>query len=159
MSSPHHSGSFSEFMESTEPQIRRALAAGFGSQLGREATIEAFEDAWEHWERVASAANPAGYVYRVGAHYAVRERRKQRRRSGFDRPASNPVPWVEPKLDQALERLSGAQRTAVVLIHGFGWTYREVSELLGVRRSTVQRHVTRALKKLRSELGVRDAVA
>jgi RNA polymerase sigma factor (sigma-70 family) len=47
----------------------------------------------------------------------------------------------------------------VVLIYGFGWTYQEVSELLDIRRSTVQRHVTRAMKKLRQELGVRNAAA
>jgi RNA polymerase sigma factor (sigma-70 family) len=75
-----------------------------------------------------------------------------------DVPTSS-EPWVEPGLDGALDHLSGPQRTAVVLIHGFGWTYQEVSELLAVRRSTVQRHAARALSKLRSELEVRDAIA
>jgi DNA-directed RNA polymerase specialized sigma24 family protein len=151
--------SFSEFMEQTEPRLRRALGAGFGSQLGREATLEAFEYAWEHWSRVQAASNPAGYVYRVGAHWAARERRRGARRGGFDAPPPHREPWVEPKLDGALDRLTRPQRTAVVLIHGFGWTYQEVSELLQVRRSTIQRHVSRAMNRLRSELGVRDAVA
>ena len=35
--------SFSEFMEATEPSVRRALISGYGSRLGREATLEAFE--------------------------------------------------------------------------------------------------------------------
>jgi DNA-directed RNA polymerase specialized sigma24 family protein len=150
---------FTEFMETAEPRVRRALIAGFGPQLGREATLEAFEYAWEHWNRVRAASNPAGYVYRVGAHWASRTRRRDGRKGAFDAPLPHREPWVEPRLDGALDRLTEPQRTAVVLIHGFGWTYQEVSDLLETRRSTVQRHVSRAMKRLRSELGVRDAVA
>jgi DNA-directed RNA polymerase specialized sigma24 family protein len=146
-------------METTEPRVRRALISGFGSRLGREATLEAFEYAWEHWDRVQASSNAAGYVYRAGAHSAARTRRREGRKVGFDPPQPNPEPWVEPKLDSALNRLTRPQRTAVVLIYGFGWTYREVSEFLGIRRSTVQRHLSRAMAKLRSDLGVHDAVA
>jgi RNA polymerase sigma-70 factor (ECF subfamily) len=145
-------------MREAEPQVRRALIAGYGPQLGRDATVEAFEYAWEHWDRVGCSANPAGYVYRTGAHCAARVRRRQRRRVGFDpTPASN-SPWVEPKLDGALRRLSRQQRIAVMLIHGFGWTYQETADLLGLRRSTVQRHVERGMEKLRSDMGVPNAV-
>jgi DNA-directed RNA polymerase specialized sigma24 family protein len=152
------SASFAEFMREAEPRVRRALVAGYGPQLGRDATVDAFEYAWEHWDRVGSGANPAGYVYRTGAHSAARTRRRRRRPAGFD-PAPTPSsPWVEPKLDGALDRLSRHQRIAVVLIHGFGWTYRETADLLGLRRSTVQRHLERGMEKLRSELGVPNAV-
>ena len=151
--------SFSEFMEETEPRVRRALISGYGSQLGREATVEAYEYVWEHWEHVRKATNPAGYVYKTGAHCAARSRRQQGRRAGFEKPPTTAVPWVEPELNGALHRLSPPQRTSVVLIYGFDWTYQEVADLLGVRRSTVQRHVSRALNKLRSDLGVQDAVA
>jgi DNA-directed RNA polymerase specialized sigma24 family protein len=41
-----------------------------------------------------------------------------------------------------------------MLIHGYGWTYREVGELLGIGPTTVEKHVERALRKLRSSLGV-----
>jgi RNA polymerase sigma factor (sigma-70 family) len=146
-------------METTEPLIRRALVAGFGAQLGRDATLDAYEWAWEHWDRVRAALNPAGYLYRTGAHCAARARRKANLRTRFDAAPSSRDPWIEPMLDGALDRLTRQQRTAVVLVHGFGWTYQEVSDLLGVRRSTVQRHVQRALSKLRSDLGVHDAVA
>lgn len=159
MGRAYATGSFSEFMEETEPRVRRALISGYGSQFGREATIEAYEYVWEHWDRVRKAANPTGYVYKTGAHCAARNRRQQGRRTGFDQPPTTAVPWVEPKLNGALHRLSDPQRTSVVLIHGFDWTYQEVADLLGVRRSTVQRHLSRALNKLRSDLGVHDAVA
>jgi RNA polymerase sigma factor (sigma-70 family) len=52
-----------------------------------------------------------------------------------------------------LRSLSQRQRTAVVLVHGFGWTLREVAEIMGTKITTVQNHVERGLAKLRTELG------
>jgi RNA polymerase sigma factor (sigma-70 family) len=153
------SESFTRFMEQSEPRVRRALVSSFGSRFGRDATLDAFEYAWEHWDRVQTSANPAGYVYKTGVHCAARARRKEGRKAGFDVPQAKSEPWIEPKLEGALDRLTRPQRTTVVLIYGFGWTYQEVSELLDIRRSTVQRHVARAMKRLRLELGVHDAVA
>jgi RNA polymerase sigma factor (sigma-70 family) len=51
--------------------------------------------------------------------------------------------------------LSEHQRVAVVLAHGFGWTHREIADLLGVSPSTVQNHVERGVSKLRTALEVR----
>lgn len=150
---------FSAFMVGAEPRIQRALRAGYGPEIGREATLEAFEYGWEHWDRIGAMSNPAGYLYRVGAHCAARLCRNGRSVLLTAEVPTSSEPWVEPGLDGALDHLSGPQRTAVVLIHGFGWTYREVAELLGVRRSTVQRHATRAMSKLRSEFEVHDAIA
>ncbi len=134
-----------------EPRIQRALSAGYGPEIGREATLEAFEYGWEHWNRIQDMSNPAGYLYRVGSRCATRLRRNRESMLLTAEVPSEWDPWVEPGLDGALDQLTSAQRTVVVLIHGFGWTYQEVSELLGVRRSTVQRHADRALSKLRSE--------
>ena len=151
--------SFERFMAETEPRVRRALTSGFGSRLGREATVDAFEYGWEHWDRISRYANPAGYLYRTGVRFALKARRKDARRIGFEAGGSGGDVWVEPKLDSSLDRLTDSQRVCVVLVHGFDWTYQEVADLLEVRRSTVQRHVDRGMTKLRSDLGVRDAVA
>jgi RNA polymerase sigma factor (sigma-70 family) len=53
-----------------------------------------------------------------------------------------------------LAALSARQRTVVVMVHGLGWTHREVAELLGLSTSSVQKHVERALEHLRHALGV-----
>jgi DNA-directed RNA polymerase specialized sigma24 family protein len=121
--------------------------------------MEAFEYGWEHWDRISRCSNPAGYLFKAGARYAAKAVRRERRQPGIEPHNPGPEPWVEPKLEGALERLTRMQRTCVVLVDGFEWTYQEVADLLDVRRSTVQRHVTRAMEKLRSDLGVRDAVA
>jgi DNA-directed RNA polymerase specialized sigma24 family protein len=53
-----------------------------------------------------------------------------------------------------LTALSEPQRVAVFLVHGFGYSVREVAELLDVTPSTVQRNADRALAGLRDSLGV-----
>jgi DNA-directed RNA polymerase specialized sigma24 family protein len=63
-------------------------------------------------------------------------------------------PLVEPKLGAALVELSESQRAAVVLVHGFGWTLREVAELRGVQVTSVQTLLERGLRRLRAALEV-----
>ena len=60
----------------------------------------------------------------------------------------------EPGLPEALAGLSQQQRLAVVLVHGYGYTLREVAELTGIRPTTVQNHLSRGLSRLRRSLGV-----
>ena len=62
----------------------------------------------------------------------------------------------DPGLPKALATLSQRQRLAVVLVHGYGYTLREVAEVTGVRPTTVQNHLTRGLSRLRRMLGVDD---
>jgi DNA-directed RNA polymerase specialized sigma24 family protein len=66
------------------------------------------------------------------------------------------MPNVAPELLPALRRLPMAQRTAVLLVHGYGWRLREVAELPEVTASTVHQNLTRELDQLRAELEVRD---
>jgi len=140
---------FHLFLQAAEPRLRRALVAAYGAERGREATAEALGYAWEHWERVKSMSNPTGYLYRVGQS-RTRERQKH---PLFVRP-DHPEPWFEPALAPALEKLTERQRTAVVLVHGFGWTLREVAECTDVKATSVQNHLDRGLKKLRAALKV-----
>jgi predicted RNA polymerase sigma factor len=66
VTSETQSETFTEFFREAEPRLRRALAAAAGIEAGREATAEALAYGWEHWDRVGSMENPAGYLYRVG---------------------------------------------------------------------------------------------
>ncbi len=62
-----------------------------------------------------------------------------------------------PDVPLAIVRKRSATRetkSGIVLIHGYGWSYQEVSELLGVSRSTVQQHLERGMRHLREDLGV-----
>jgi DNA-directed RNA polymerase specialized sigma24 family protein len=141
--------SFERFFESTEPRLRRALVAAYGIERGREATAAALEWAWEHRDRLAGLAHPIGYLYRVG-----QTRSRQRALRVLHGRPDWSEPWFEPELGAALRSLSERQRVAVVLVYGYGWTLKEVAELLDLKITTVQTHLDRGLARLRSHLEV-----
>ena len=152
MTQPKTSGqTFAEFHTRAEPQLRRALISRYGGDVGREAAAEALAYGWENWDRVRAMNNPLGYLYRVGQ---SRSRRMWPRRAVFTERPTSDLPWVEPGLPIALNKLSARQRQVVVLVHGFEYTHKEVAELLGISRSSVQNHVERGLARLRNELEV-----
>lgn len=143
--------SFTDFVREVEPRLRHALCAGFGGDQGRESTAHALAYGWEHWERIRSLDNPAGYLWGVGRNHA---RRAPRSRPVFPEPATGEMPWIEPGLPAAMATLSEKQRIAVMLVHGLEWTYGEAAELLGVSKSTVQTQAERGMARLRSQVGV-----
>jgi RNA polymerase sigma factor (sigma-70 family) len=143
---------FREFVAITEPRLHRALASQLGWDQGREATAEALAYAWENWERVQGMANPAGYLFRVGKSRV----RRRKTRVLFVRDNDESV-WFEPALGRFLAELPERQRTAVVLVHGYGWTSTEVAAMTGIKATTVQSHVERGLSRLRALLEVEKA--
>ncbi len=144
---------FTEFAERVEPRLRQALVAVYGPSGGVEATEEALVYGWRNWDLVRAMENPVGYLYRVGRTRGQRLLRRHRD-PAFPPVPSTYEPWVEPGLPAALQTLSQRQRTAVILVHSFEWSQTEVAELLGVGKTTVQKHLERALEKLQSALGV-----
>lgn len=82
--------SYTSFVEDAGPRLRQALIARYGPDVGAEATAEALAYGWEHWDRLASMANPAGYLCRVGQSRSrafFRARRRWSRRSSFPAPS------------------------------------------------------------------------
>lgn len=142
---------FTRFVKETEPKLSYALAAAYGIDVGAEATADALAWAWEHWDEVTGMHNPAGYLYRVGQSSA---RRYLRPRLLFAGVSPIEAPSVDPDLPRALGHLTERQRVTVVMIHGLGYTEREVADLLGMSRWSVRTHADRGLSKLRNELGV-----
>lgn len=143
---------FRSFVTENEPRLRQALSATLGTQVGVDATADALGWAWENWDRVETMANPVGYLYTVG-----RDRGRKslmQRRPRFHPVDSARLPWVEPSLPSALERLPDRQREVVVLLHCFQWTMSEVAQLLDVSKSTVQNHAERGMASLRDSIGV-----
>lgn len=142
-------GEFSEFVVVVEPRLRQALAAACGLEDARDATADGLAYAWQHWDRVRTMTNPAGYVYRVARSRA----RRRRRRPMFPEPSSS-LPDVEPGLGPALAALPERQRVAVLLVHGWDWSYAEAADLMGISVSTLRNHLRRGLERLRTALGV-----
>jgi len=142
---------YEEFVRREGARLRAGLVAAYGPETGADACAEALAYGFEHWDRVGTMGNPAGYLYRVGQS----EARRHVRSRGYlpARPAPG-LPDFEPGLAPALERLTEPQRVGVVLVHALGWTLREAAELLDVDVSTLRTHVARAMVKLRTALEV-----
>src|ERR1044072_7564621 len=135
---------FEQFVAEVEPRLRRALVAGFGAVIGRQAAADALAWAWENWDRMREIESPIGYLYRVGRTVAVR---RAARYAAVAEPlpgVSTPDDSFEPGLAPAIARLSESQRCAVVLVVGFGYPLREGAEVLGGTASAGRRDSARA---------------
>lgn len=148
---------FERFVAEVEPRLRRALVAGLGAAVGRQAAMDALAWAWQNWDRVREIESPVGYLYRVGRTVAIRSGARDVPVAEVMAGVASPDYSFEPGLAPAIARLSEAQRCAVILVVGFGYTLREAGEVLGVTASTVHRDSERALARLRSELEVENA--
>jgi RNA polymerase sigma factor (sigma-70 family) len=164
-------GSFERFFLEAERKLTVALVARYGAEVGREAAVEAFAWAWEHWDRLRVMGNPTGYLYRVGQTAARRRPAAARRLGGRSLVASSSLassPSLSPptspdhadavdgddRLPAALATLSLRQRQVAVLVHGYGFSHRETADLLGLSRSSVQNHAERGMTRLRRAMEV-----
>jgi DNA-directed RNA polymerase specialized sigma24 family protein len=140
--------SFEEFVGTVEPSLRRALVGHLPPHAVPDALAEAFAYAWEHWERLQTLENPAGYLFRVA------QSRSRSRRPGLPPPPDpSRLPHVEPRLGDAMKALSTQQRSVVWLVHACDWTYAETADALGISPSAVGTHLARGMAHLRADLG------
>jgi RNA polymerase sigma factor (sigma-70 family) len=137
--------------------VRRALVARCGLEVGADAAADAMAWAIAHPTELETMANPAGYLYRVGLSSVRREWRiaKRRGRMLFE-PSVEPDVALDDELFAALGRLKRDERVAVVLVHAYAYSYREVAELIGVSEAAVTNHVHRGLRRLRILMGDRS---
>lgn len=144
-------GEFDLFARDAGARLQNALVARYGVDVGADATGDAMAYAWEHRDELAAMTNPVGYLNRV-AQTAVRRQHRWERRPSFPPETAAEVTASEPQLPAELARLRPDVRVAVVLVHGYGWTYAEVATLLDVPVSTVRNHVHRGTGRLRKAL-------
>ena len=137
-------------------RLERAFVARFGLDVGKEVTAEVMTWAWEHRAELHEIDNLPGYLFRVGQSKSRRLLRWGAESVRFP-PEVPPSPArtnFEPGLPGALASLGDQQRTAVVMVHCFQFTYAEVAELMDCPLHTVTNLVHRGLKQLRTDLGV-----
>jgi RNA polymerase sigma-70 factor (ECF subfamily) len=152
--------SFAKMFETVEPQLRRSLVAWYGPIVGKEAAADALSWAWEHRHRLDGMGNIGGYLFRVGQSAAKRDIRWRRPiESTQHTDDAEHESSFEPRLDIAIAALSGQQRAAVLLVHGYGYSLRETADVLGVSLGTLRTHLNRGLDRLRHQLEVSDGVS
>lgn len=141
---------FAAFIGPATTTLRRAFVARHGIADGSDAAAEAIAWAWEHREQVEAMSNPLGYLYRVGQSSLDRDHRLRRLRVDFfPEPISHDDPHFDEELFDALIQLAPDQRTALVMVHMYSFSYREVAELMNASEAAVTNYVHRGLKRLR----------
>jgi DNA-directed RNA polymerase specialized sigma24 family protein len=159
------SAHYARFVLDTRERLLRVLVAHHGPDVGAEALADAYAYAWEHWDRVSQCANAVGYVFRVGDRVGVRRAMKLRRESptrAADPEAQPSTPTASDNqfdsvgaglgLESLLQILPARQRAAVLLVHGYGWSYRDAAETMDIPLTTLTNEVNRGTQKLREHM-------
>ncbi|HTD86530.1 MAG TPA: sigma-70 family RNA polymerase sigma factor, partial [Candidatus Binatia bacterium] len=104
----------------------------------------------------------AGWLYRCASFTAVKAVRSERRRREREQTAMQMIAqneqtegdWeqIAPEIDEALNKLSEADRNAILLRFLQRCDFRAVASTLGVSEDAAQKRVSRALEKLRNIL-------
>ncbi|MHB8246608.1 MAG: RNA polymerase sigma factor [Acidimicrobiales bacterium] len=137
---------FRGFVSEVEPLLRQALVAMYGSARGREATADTLNWAWEH-QYPLEGVSPGEAVDRL-FRVALRRSRLLESTPAFDNPPRH-LPWSGPELGLVLGLLPMRERTALLLVHGAGWSVAQVAELLHAPPGRVSRQAERALGRAR----------
>ena len=119
--------------------------------------------------RLAEHRSLAGWLYTTARHVAARNQRTEQRRLAREQsahamnevPGSPPPDWADlrPLLDEAMHRLSTADREAVVLRVFQNHSLAVVGGALGISENAARMRVDRALDRLRHELARRGVVS
>lgn len=150
---------FGAFYNDNIASLTRTFTAALGDPaVAADAAQESMARAWEQWGKIGGYDNPAGWCYRVGMNWATSRWRKRKREVlNFDdvRPAQvvDHLTGLDDALVRALLKLPLDQREVVVLRLIMDWSIAETAEALGVADGTVQSRYSRALKRLRTDLG------
>ena len=149
---------FEGFYQGTYERLVRSLYLVTGDPgEAEDLAQEAFVRIYERWDKVRTAGNPEGYLYRTALNthrsrlrrLAVAARRTVHARSEDEVQASDDRDAIR----RALQGLPDGQRYALILVDWLGMTDAEAGATLRTSAGAVRNRVMRARKKLRTILG------
>jgi RNA polymerase sigma factor (sigma-70 family) len=133
-------------------------------QLAEEVAQSVFADLARNAARLQPETVLAAWLYQVARRTAVDVIRRESRRQLREQLAlemadmnDHPSIWkeIEPLLEEAMERLEPAERSAILLRFFENRNLREVGETLGTSEDAAQKRVSRAVDRLREFLSQR----
>lgn len=157
---------FRAVFEAMHDALFRYAARIVGSSAARDVVQDVFAELWERRANLDPDRAPRALLYRMArnrAYNVQRHRRTRRTRSdAFARDANaGAAPLSEQRFDaQRLEErlrawideLPDRQREALHLSRFDGLTHDEVAAVMGIAPRTVNNHIVRALRQLRTRL-------
>jgi RNA polymerase sigma-70 factor (ECF subfamily) len=132
-----------------------------------DAAADAFQDTWRRVVEGRRGYEPQGkfesWLFTLARRACADRRRSDREHASLEadeRPAREPTSGGAPpdtrlaredELRRLLDRLTDAQREALLLSKYEGFSYAEVAEMTGTTEAAVKQRVYRALRTLRTE--------
>jgi RNA polymerase sigma-70 factor (ECF subfamily) len=159
--------SFDEIVDRYEVPLYNAAYRITGSvEDARDATQNAFVKAFEKLDTYNPEYRFFSWIYRIVINQSLNMVDKRRNESAID--GNFPSSAVNPEnafrrtesaeqIEAALQELDPNHRTMIVLKHIEGFTYHEISELLGIPEKTVKSRLFTARRRLRSVLNAQGA--
>lgn len=155
---------FIRHVEATQKPFRRflvALCCG-DSQLADDIAQESFIKGYLSSEGFRDADKFTAWIYRIGYNTFLNHRRSLKHFSGYaeaeslsaDEKADSAFRYQT--LYSALDRLSPAERTSILLYYMEGYSIREISEIENVSQDAVKKHLSRGRLHLKGLLGDKD---
>jgi RNA polymerase sigma factor (sigma-70 family) len=122
---------------------------------------DAFLQLLRNWSKVSRYERPDAWVRRIAIRLAMRSVRRDRLWSVIKRDIRPTLPLEPRDLDvfDAVRRLGGMQRAAVVLFYFEDRPIAEIAEMLDCAEPTARVHLHRARKRLAQLLGQEDGDA
>ncbi|MET1109943.1 MAG: RNA polymerase sigma factor [Allosphingosinicella sp.] len=150
---------FRLLVETHERRLRAFLGQLAGPDQGDELAQETFLKAWRSLPGFRGDARFGSWLCAIGWRLFVDQRRRQRSESRKREAAAELAEtWAAPatgeRLDlaRALARLEPAERAALILCEGHGWSHGEAAAILGIPLGTLKGVVRRAKLKCREYL-------
>jgi RNA polymerase sigma factor (sigma-70 family) len=131
-----------------------AIVAYSGDRnVADDAVSEAFTQALG---RGAELRSPSAWVWKVAFRIAAGELKRRRREGPADVETSYEMPEPVIEVLDALRKLSANQRAVIVLHYLADYPAKDIARILGSTTATVDVHLHRARKRLRSLLETTD---
>ena len=141
------SAAFAALVGKHERPLRAFLARMAGADAD-DVAQEAFIKAWRFAGQYDGRARYSTWLTRIAWRCRLDQLRRQRTQEEQDAPVAE-APGAAAEVGDMLSRLSEAERAALVLCEGHGWTHVEAAELLGLPLGTLKSIVARAKAKCR----------
>ncbi len=134
--------------------------------IDRGRTEDLVQEAFLQLHRARHTYDPAfplmPWVLAIARHVVLMDVRTARRQPRFAPADAAPEPSVRADADRladrsaigaALAELVPSRRSAVVLHHVRGWSFREIAQKLGIEETAAKLRSSRGMAQLRSQLG------
>jgi len=136
------------------PLMRRLVLVLGDENDAEDIAQDAYLRAYRSWERF-DGADARAWLYTIALRLAFNQVRRRRRWLAI-LGRTEPAPWTDrsdPDLWDALRRLDGRTRAALLLNVLDGYTHREIAAMLDVPEGTVASWISRGRAALRTDLG------